>query len=148
MFPTPLEAENYLHQNIPLSKYMKVSVKQLDKEGVSLQAPLETNINHRSTAFGGSISAIAILSGWTLVHANLRKISLSPRIVIQRNCIEYLQPIDDEFYAFCPFPSAQKWQKFINMLQKKSKSRIELQADILANGHKVGSFTGVYVALV
>ncbi|MEM7552953.1 MAG: YiiD C-terminal domain-containing protein [Cyanobacteria bacterium P01_A01_bin.84] len=148
MFPTYLEAENYLHQHIPLSKYMGVRVKQLDEEGVILQAPLAANINHRSTAFGGSVSAIAILSGWTLVHANLRKLSLSPRIVIQRNCVEYLQPISEGFDAFCPFPESQKWQKFINMLQKKSKSRIELNADILVNGIKAGSFTGVYVALI
>ncbi|MEA5595323.1 YiiD C-terminal domain-containing protein [Rivularia sp. UHCC 0363] len=147
MFLSIAEVESYLHQHIPLSKYMEVKVKQVDEHGVTLQAPLIPNINHRSTVFGGSVSALAILSGWTLVHANLQAFSLSSRIVIQRNSIEYFQPIDGDFMAFCPFPSAQIWQKFIKMLQKKSKSRIELNVDIFTGGVKAGSFTGVYVAI-
>ncbi len=146
MLPTIIEVESYLHEHIPLSKCMEVKVKQVDEHGVTLQAPLIPNINHRSTVFGGSVSALAILSGWTLVHTNLQALSLSSRIVIQRNSIEYLQPIDGDFMAVCPFPSSQ-WQKFIKMLERKSKSRIELNVDVLADGVKAGSFTGVYVAI-
>ena len=147
MFPTIAEVESYLHQHIPLSKNMEVKVQQVDENGVTLQAPLVPNINHRSTVFGGSVCALAILSGWTLVHVNLQALSLPSRIVIQRNSIEYLHPIDGDFLAFCPFPSPQNWQKFIKMLEKKSKSRIELNVDVLADGVKAGNFTGVYVAL-
>lgn len=147
MLPSIAEVESYLHEHIPLSKCMEVKVKQVDEHGVTLQAPLIPNINHRSTVFGGSVSALAILSGWTLVHANLQALSLSSRIVIQRNSIEYLQPIDGDFIAFCPFPSSQVWQKFLNMLERKSKSRIELNLDVLADGVRAGSFTGVYVAI-
>ncbi|NJL80546.1 MAG: thioesterase [Richelia sp. RM2_1_2] len=147
MFLSIAEVENYLHQHIPLSKYMEVKVKQIDENGITLQAPLIPNINHRSTVFGGSICALAILSGWTLVHTNLQTLSLSSRIVIQRNSIEYLQPIDGDFLAFCPFPSTQVWQKFINILLQKSKSRIELNVDVLKDRVKAASFTGVYVAI-
>ncbi|MEM6800756.1 MAG: YiiD C-terminal domain-containing protein, partial [Bacteroidota bacterium] len=80
-------------------------LKQVDENGITLKAPLIPNINHRSTVFGGSVSALAILAGWTLVHVNLQGLSLSSRIVIQRNSIEYLQPIDGDFIAVCPFPS-------------------------------------------
>ncbi|MGB3642814.1 MAG: thioesterase domain-containing protein [Rivularia sp. (in: cyanobacteria)] len=147
MLPNISEVESYLHEHIPLSKSMEVRVKQVDENGISLKAPLQPNINHRSTVFGGSVSALAILSGWTLVHANLQALSLSSRIVIQRNSIEYLQPIDGDFIAFCRFPELEVWQKFINMLERKSKSRIELNVDVLTDGVKAGSFTGVYVAI-
>ena len=147
MLPNIVDVESYLHEHIPLSKSMEVKVKQVDENGITLAAPLLPNINHRSTIFGGSVSALAILAGWTLVHANLQALSLSSRIVIQRNSIEYLQPIDGDFMAFCPFPSMEVWQKFIKMLERKSKSRIELNVDVLADGVKVGSFMGVYVAL-
>ncbi len=147
MLPNIPEVENYLHQHIPLSKDMEVKVKQVDENGVTLIAPLKPNINHRSTAFGGSVSALAILSGWTLVHVNLQALSLSCRIVIQRNSIEYLQPIDGDFMAVGRFPSLEIWDKFIKMLQRKSKSRIELDVDVLADRGKVGSFRGVYVVL-
>ena len=146
MLPNIVNVESYLHEHIPLSKSMEVKVKQVDEHGITLTAPLFPNINHRSTVFGGSVSALAILAGWTLVHANLQALSLSSRIVIQRNSIEYLQPIDGDFLAVCPFPSV-KWQKFIKMLERKSKSRIELNVDVFGDGVKAGSFTGVYVAL-
>ncbi|MEM6755299.1 MAG: thioesterase domain-containing protein [Cyanobacteria bacterium P01_C01_bin.38] len=142
-----LEVESYLHEHIPLSKNMEVSVKQVDENGITLKAPLLPNINHRSTVFGGSVSALAILAGWTLVHVNLQALSLSSRIVIQRNSIEYLQPIDGDFIAVCPFPSVEVWERFIKMLERKSKSRIELDVDVFGDGVKAGSFRGVYVAL-
>ncbi|MBV6627521.1 MAG: thioesterase domain-containing protein [Rivularia sp. (in: Bacteria)] len=147
MLPDIVEVENYLHEHIPLSKNMEVSVKQVDENGITLKAPLLPNINHRSTVFGGSVSALAILAGWTLVHVNLQALSLSSRIVIQRNSIEYLQPIDGDFIAVCSFPSMEVWERFIKMLERKSKSRIELNVDVFGDGVKAGSFTGVYVAL-
>ena len=130
MLPNIIEVEKYLHEH-----------------GITLKAPLIPNINHRSTVFGGSVSALAILAGWTLVHVNLQGLSLSSRIVIQRNFIEYLQPIDGDFIAFCPFPSVEVWERFIKMLGRKSKSRIELNVDVFGDGVKAGSFTGVYVAM-
>ena len=147
MVPNIIEVESYLHEHIPLSKSMEVKVKQVDENGITLKAPLLPNINHRSTVFGGSISALAILAGWTLVHTNLQALSLSSRIVIQRNSIEYLQPIDGDFIAVCPFPTVEVWQKFIKMLERKAKSRIELNVDVFGDGVKAGSFTGVYVAI-
>ncbi|MEO1763420.1 MAG: YiiD C-terminal domain-containing protein [Cyanobacteria bacterium J06629_18] len=147
MLPSTSEVESYLHEHIPLSKSMEVKVKQVDENGITLTAPLTPNINHRSTVFGGSVSALAILAGWTLVHTNLQALSLSSRIVIQRNSIEYLQPIDGDFIAFCPFPSVDVWGRFIKMLERKLKSRIELNVDVFGDAEKAGSFTGIYVAI-
>lgn len=60
-----LQVEQYLHQNIPISQQMAVSVVSIDEKGVILAAPLLPNINHHGTVFGGSISNLAILSAWT-----------------------------------------------------------------------------------
>ena len=49
--------EQYLHAHIPLSAAMGVSVVQVADEAITLSAPLEPNINHRDTVFGGSASA-------------------------------------------------------------------------------------------
>jgi thioesterase domain-containing protein len=56
------ELERYLHQHIPLSEAMQVSVVEVHPEHVVLSAPLAPNINHRETVFGGSASAVAILA--------------------------------------------------------------------------------------
>jgi len=44
---TPLELERYLHEHIPLSRAMQVSVVSVQPESVVLSAPLAPNINHR-----------------------------------------------------------------------------------------------------
>jgi len=78
------EITAYLHQHIPLSQHLGAAVEAYDGASLRLGAPLAPNLNHRSTAFGGSLSALAILSGWTLLHLNLRERAIEPRHPAQR----------------------------------------------------------------
>ena len=73
-----IDLERYLHEHIPLSKAMQVSVVSVDTDGVTLRAPLAPNINHQDTVFGGSASAVAILAGWSLLHTRLAAAGLNP----------------------------------------------------------------------
>lgn len=139
--------EQYLHEHIPLSKAMAVSVTSINENGVILSAPLLPNINHRSTVFGGSISAVAILSAWTFVHVQLQILAIPCRIVIQSNSVEYIKPVQDEFQAHCVTPPQRSWQRFISAVSKRGKGRIALEVDLYAQGLQVGKFQGEYVAL-
>lgn len=58
----PQALEQYLHDHIPLSKAMQVSVLEASQERVILMAPLAPNINHTESVFGGSASAVATLA--------------------------------------------------------------------------------------
>jgi thioesterase domain-containing protein len=142
-----IAVEQYLHEHIPLSKAMAVSVTAINESGVILSAPLLPNINHRSTVFGGSISAVAILSAWTFVHVQLQILSIRAQIVIQSNSVEYLKPIETEFQAHCLTPSPQDWERFISAVSKRGKGRIMLEAEIFSRGLLAGKFRGEYVAL-
>jgi thioesterase domain-containing protein len=139
--------EQYLHEHIPLSKAMAVSVTTINETGVILSAPLLPNINHRNTVFGGSISAVAILSAWTFVHVRLQILSLPCRIVIQSNSVEYLKPVEEEFQAHCITPFRQNWERFISAVSKRGKGRISLEAEIYSRGSLAGKFQGEYVAI-
>jgi thioesterase domain-containing protein len=141
------ETEAYLHRHIPLSREMQVSVRSIDEEGVRLAAPLGPNINHRSTVFGGSASAVAILAAWTFVHARLRERGLTSRIVIQRNAMEYLRPIDGEFEAFCPAPPTRSWQRLVDGVERRGRGRITLEVELFAEGEIAGAFSGSYVVM-
>jgi thioesterase domain-containing protein len=141
------KVEQYLHEHIPLSKAMAVSVASINENGVILSAPLLPNINHRSTVFGGSISAVAILSAWTLVHVQLQILAIPSRIVIQSNSVEYIKPVQDEFQAHCVTPPQRSWQRFISAVSKRGKGRIVLEVELYAQGLQVGKFQGEYVAL-
>ena len=141
------DIERYLHEHIPLSEKMGVRVAAADAAGVRLCAPFLPNINHRNTVFGGSASALAILAGWTLVYVRLRPLALHQQIVIQRNAVEYLKPIQEAFCAICPSPPEAEWQRLVAMLTRRSKGRITLTADLVSGGVRAGTFEGVYVAL-
>ena len=138
--------QEYLHTHIPLSKAMAVSVDSLD-DGVILTAPLQPNLNHRGTAFGGSIATLAILSAWTLVHVRLEQQSIPHRLVIRRNTVEYLKPISGPLQVHCLVPPEAKWEQCVAALTRKGKGRIQLEAEIRSNGLLAGTFQGEYVAL-
>lgn len=145
---SPEALEAYLRSHIPLSAAMDVRVERADPGGVTLSAPMEPNINHRDTVFGGSASALAILAGWALVHVRLDRDWSSPhRIVIQRNEIEYLAPIEGRFRARAPAPEAAAWDRFLRILERRGKGRIEVTAELLVGDEVVGRLTGQYVAL-
>jgi thioesterase domain-containing protein len=139
--------EQYLHEQIPLSKAMSVLVTSIDKSGVILSAPLSPNINHRSTVFGGSISTIAILSAWTFVHVRLQSLELSCRIVIKSNSIDYLRPIEGDFQAHCLTPPQQDWDRFIALVSRRGKGRISLNVEVSDGEILAAKFQGEYVAL-
>lgn len=139
--------ERYLHDHIPLSKAMQVQVREAEHGRVRLSAPLAPNINHQYTAFGGSVSALAILSAWTLLHLRLRDFTDPQRIVIQRNAMEYLLPIDGDMSALCISPADQEWKRFFELLRRRGRARIELTAEVFADGEVAGRFEGSYVVL-
>ena len=137
----------YLYEQIPLSKAMEIQVIEVTNNSVILAAPLQPNINHRSTVFGGSASTLAILSAWTLVNFRLRSEGINSRLVIQKNTMNYQKPIHDDFEAVCNLNHQEVWTRFITILHKKNKSRITVNSLLRCHGEQVGEFTGVFVAL-
>lgn len=143
----PRELERYLHQHIPLSAAMAVSVRSADVTSVVLHAPLGPNINHRETVFGGSASALAILAAWALLHVRLRSEGIQSRVVIQRNTMEYLEPIAGAFGARASLPQPPEWARFMRVLTRKGKGRIAVPAVVERETSVVGKFVGEFVAL-
>ena len=143
----PAELEQYLHEHIPLSKAMAVCVVSVEEGAVVLRAPLAPNINHRETVFGGSASALAILAAWSLLHTRLRSEGIASRLVIQRNTMEYEQPILGEFTTHSSLEQPGQWQQFTRMLARKGKARVTVLSVLEHAGQVVGKLTGEFVAL-
>ncbi|HJW73017.1 MAG TPA: YiiD C-terminal domain-containing protein [Geothrix sp.] len=144
---SPLELERYLHDHIPLSKAMAVSVVEAGDAAVLLKAPLGPNINHRETVFGGSASALAILAAWSLLHRRLRGEGFHCRLVIQRNTMAYDLPIPGDFTARATLDPQADWSLFTRMLARKGKARITVSSILECEGRPVGRFSGDFVAL-
>ncbi|MBI3348235.1 MAG: YiiD C-terminal domain-containing protein [Burkholderiales bacterium] len=144
---TAAELQTYLHAHIPLSAAMQVTVDVASPKQVVLGAPLAPNINHRDTVFGGSASALAILSAWALLHVRLTAGGHAARLVIQRNEMHYDDAILGDFTAQALAPAADAWQGFMRMLTRKGKARIAVASTLLCAGQSVGRFEGEFVAL-
>ena len=140
------ELAQYFRDHIPLSSAMGVSVLEVAEDSVTLQAPLAPNINHRHTVFGGSASALAILAGWALLHVRLQAEGIADRVVIQRNTMEYQQPIRGPFTACSTLEHPAEWQRFTAALARKGKSRIKVVSLLEHAEQAVGRFTGEFVA--
>lgn len=144
--PSLAEVEAYLHTHIPLSAGMGIRVVACDATGVTLRAPLAPNINQHSTVFGGSTSAVGILSAWTWLHFALRSAGHTSRLVIQRNTVDYLAPIKRDFEARCTGIPAAQFEEFLRTLDRYGKARASLTAVLTCEGEKVATFAGDYVA--
>ena len=144
---TNQQLEQYLHQHIPMSAVMQVTVNSVTEKTLTLQAPLAPNINHQQTVFGGSASTLAILSAWSLLHTRLAKEGIACRLVIQRNEMAYLKPMTEDFTATATLVDERDWQRFLNMLRRKGKARINVAAELYTGKLLAGTFSGEYVAL-
>jgi thioesterase domain-containing protein len=140
--------EKYLHAHIPLSATMQVSVCAASAESVVLSAPLEPNINHKSTVFGGSASAVAILSAWSLLHVRLEEEACRCEVVIQSNCMDYDRPISGTFMATSSLADPSDWAAFMRMLVRKKRARIEVHSTLTHNDAVAGRLKGSFVAFL
>ena len=127
---------------------MQVSVSSATMDGVILSAPLEPNINHKSTAFGGSVSALGILAAWSLVHLRLTGEGHACEVVIQSNTMDYEQPIEGPFMARSFLADEAVWRPFIKTLIRMKRARIEVQSHLLYEDAVVGRLSGRFVAFL
>ena len=145
---SPDDLEHYLHAHIPLSHAMAASVREVSPDAVVLVAPLAPNINHRETVFGGSASALAILAAWSLLHTRLlREHPVPCRVVIQRNTMDYAQPIAGEFLARSSLADPAAWAGFLRLLARRGRARLAVRAVLEHEGRPVGAFEGDFVAI-
>ncbi len=144
----PRELQDYLHSKIPIARAMGLEVIRAERECVTLQAPLSPNVNHRDTVFGGSIASAAILACWSLVWVRLQEDAPGHRIVIHRSEVEYQSPVHGDFLASAESPSESRWDRFVEILRRKGRARIHLDAVVSApDGEVCAVFHGHYVAL-
>ena len=137
------QIEGLLHSKIPITRALGVRVEEYDGRRLVLCAPLQANINHLGTAFGGSLHALAVLSGYGLLWLELKETDC--HIVIRESTIYYDRPVRGEIRAVCLRPEAV--EEFKQNFQQKGKARITLSATIEDDGKTAVRFRGTFVAL-
>ncbi|MEO9029120.1 MAG: YiiD C-terminal domain-containing protein [Ktedonobacteraceae bacterium] len=139
--------ETFEHE-IPLTQHLEMRVMSYDEHGLTLKAPLAPNINHKRTAFAGSLNAVVTLAGWGLLWLVLQELEIPAKVVIQDSTCSYLRPMSNDFSAYCPKPNAAQIAKMAESLKKRGKARIELRVEVRNATTVAVAFTGRYVLLL
>jgi thioesterase domain-containing protein len=133
---------------IPITREIGIRVALYDGEQLALAAPIERNINHKATAFAGSLNSVGTLAGWGMIWLLLKELDIAGTIVIQDSANHFRRPVTQDFTAICRRPDPQQVKQFAHTLREKGRARLELHATIHEHDVLVMSFQGRYVALL
>jgi thioesterase domain-containing protein len=139
------ELQSALHTSIPLTRAMGVRIVNCTAAGLEVAAPLEPNINHASSAFGGSLAALATIAGWGMVWLLLKDQRHQQQIIIQDSQLSYIRPVLKDFAAVCCWPQPEAWDNMMTTLSRGGKGRIEMRSEIYENDLPCVSFNGRFV---
>jgi thioesterase domain-containing protein len=141
------QLEELITEKMPITQHLQFSLSTGEGEAIVASAPLQANLNHMGSAFGGSISMLTTLTGWAMVHTLLDEMCHKAQILIQESDIEYLQPIRDDLRVVCERPEESAVERFHQMLDRWGRARLELKCKIHEAGDRAVTFIGQYVAL-
>lgn len=142
----PQQIEQFVSQQIPITKMLGVKVLRAEYAAVELSAPLALNHNHLGTAFGGSMNAIAVLTGYMWLYMALDSVDLDGDVLLKSSRIDYFKPVTEDIRAICASPSSRNFKKFLSSYKRKGIGRLTLEAQILlADGSLASEFSGDFI---
>jgi thioesterase domain-containing protein len=131
---------------IALAKHIGVVVERADDHELLLSAPLQRNGNHKSTAFGGSLYCLAVLTGWAWATRYLALRGMVADAVIQESNMQFLAPVHGELRAHLAAPGTAEIDKFRKMLERAGRGRIQLRVELRNGSSLAAKFDGTFVA--
>lgn len=138
--------QDLLHKEIPITKALQIVVDSWKNHQLAMTLPLQPNINHLDSAFGGSLYCGAVLAGWGWMHLRLRELGITNgHIVIHEGQIAYPHPVLGDAQAICCAPDEDAWTKFEKIFKRHKKGRLALKSTLIYEEKEAVIFTGQYV---
>lgn len=134
-----------IDSNIPLVSALGASVESYDGQTLIVGLPLAPNVNHKNTAFGGSLYCAGVLSAWGLLYLKLLEVEEEGVIVIFDGRVHYHKPVAGAFKSSCELSDLVAWEKFIKIYRRRGKARLKIDSEILCDGQVCASFHGEFV---
>lgn len=145
------ELERLIVEKMPITEHLEFELTADEEGRLRASAPLQPNANHMGSAFGGSLSMLATVTGWAMVHQVVQDAMEDMRhrveVMIQESDVEYLQPVYENISVICEPPDEDALERFREMLDRWGRARIELECKINSAGERAVTFFGQYVAL-
>ena len=126
--------QQYLNDNIPLTKAVAFKVAYFDGQTMRYYVPLANNHNDKGTGFAGSIFASGILTAWGFAYMQARSRNVTAEIVASNASIAYKKPVQSDFRTECTV-TAEEWDKYYAKLAKRKNAVLTATVNVWDNVH-------------
>ena len=117
--------QTFLYQEIPLTKDMNLEIKEYSSESILSTAPLANNINDKGSVFGGSSSALMIITAWSLIKLNCQEYGITSDIVIHKNETTWNKALYENLIIKAHFKKKYDFNVIKRALERSKLQRIE-----------------------
>ncbi len=124
-----------MHQDIPLTAAMQLSLQSFDGQTLMFHVPLAPNINDKGTAFAGSITSLGCITGWALLTLWSESRLGACQCAVYDAQFHFSQPLKGDFTATVSLPDMSH---LIDSLERKGKGKVSLDI-ALADSHGVAA---------
>lgn len=140
------QLEKKLHNEIPLTKLMELSIVSYDKNKLITKAPLNININDKGTAFGGSLSTMTTISAWSVALLLSKELGVDNSNIVIINCeTNFKRPVTKDIICETVVPSKDEIQILKEKLHLKNSGSIKISSQIVEDNNVCVVFNGTYV---
>ncbi len=119
-----------IHQEIPATQLLGISIDELDDQTIRISAPLTHNINGHQTGFAGSIFTTGITAGWTLLSHHLKHHKIEASVVAGNADIKYIRPLTNDLIATCSIMEEHPIENWKSRWQIKKSAKQPLTITI------------------
>ncbi len=136
-----------LYQQVPLTQAMQVQWQSYDQHSLKLKVPLAPNRNDKNTAFAGSITALASITGWALLTLWQQEQKLFLPVAIYDAHFIFQKPITEDFSAAVSLPTESELSLITETIHKNKNARVNLDVDIVVGEQAFSTLKAKYAIL-
>jgi len=139
----------YVDEHIPIVKANGFTIAEARPDRVVVAGRLADHVNHRNSAFGGSLSTALILAAWARVRQWTDSFDPAAVIVIAEQQVTFGQPVLADFLASSLPLADETLARAWTMLGRFGKARFTVEAVVThATDSEVrAQFSGVFVVV-
>lgn len=144
MFRNNRALEQLFYKHIPITKLLGVNVVRYNGSRLVVHAPLAINANHYGTAFAGSIGALLMLGGLTIIRLKLADMGFQAHIMLAKSRIMYLHPVTTDIEASCELASALVASRIRRQWKRRDIINVQVQGHVQAASRIAVKYSGCY----
>jgi thioesterase domain-containing protein len=128
---------------------MGLRIGDAGADRLALHAPLAANVNDKGCAFGGSLTSLMTLAGWSLIVLRLAEAGLDSDVYVADSQVRYRAPVYTDLTAVAVAAEGESWERFLDTLRSRGRARMLVAATVpLAEGGVAAESRSRYAAIL